>query len=194
MAFVASYSGVAPVNRSSRSMAAIVATACFRNSGEIGLVGALGQNPNASTPHSTSRITVNTTFFMGRLFYAKVTGLEGLRDNLKKLEREVRLGLTEAARAGAEIVLRDAVARAPRLTGELARSIQIHIVQKTGNPNIAVAQVGPSKEAFYGRFVEKGTRHSRPEPFLKPALEANRARIIKTMHEKLWKAIRRVAG
>lgn len=131
---------------------------------------------------------------MGRLFYAKVTGLDGLKDNLKKLEREVRLGLTEAARAGAEIVLRDAVARAPRLTGELARSIQIHIVQKTGNPNIAVAQVGPSKEAFYGRFVEKGTRHSRPEPFLKPALETNRARIIKTMHEKLWKAIRRVAG
>lgn len=132
---------------------------------------------------------------MGRLFYAKVTGLEGLKQNLKKLEREVRLGLTEAAKAGAEIVLRDAVGRAPRgATGNLIRGMQIHVVEQTGSPDKAVVQVGPSKKQFYGRFVEKGTKYARAKPFLKPALESNRERIIKTMHEKLWKAIRRVAG
>lgn len=128
------------------------------------------------------------------LFTAKVTGLEKFRENLKAMEREVRKGLTDAAFAGAQILQRDAAARAPRLTGDLARGIQIHIVEKTTNPDIAVVQVGPSKDQFYGRFVEKGTKRSRRKPFLLPALEAQRVRIIKVMHEKLWQAIHRVAG
>lgn len=132
---------------------------------------------------------------MGRLLYAKVTGLEALKENLRKMEREVRLALTEAAKAGAEIVLKDAVSRAPRgATGKLIRGMQIHVVEQTGSPDKAVVQVGPSKEQFYGRFVEKGTKHSRAKPFLKPALETNRERIIKVMHATLLKAIHRIAG
>lgn len=128
------------------------------------------------------------------LFYAKVTGLEALNGNRIRLEGSLRLGLTESADAGADIVLKDAASRAPRLTGALIRGIRKYLVPPTGNQDLAIVQVGPSRKEFYGRFVEKGTKHSKAEPFLLPALEFNRARIIKTMHEKLWNAIRRFSS
>lgn len=56
---------------------------------------------------------------------------------------------------------------APHLTGKLAGSIE--------SEGLGLERdIGPSKEAFYGLFVEKGTSKMGAEPFLEPAIEDER--------------------
>lgn len=54
--------------------------------------------------------------------------------------------------------------RAPRVTGDLARSITT-----TVNPFDVSAEVGP--EEYYGYFVEYGTSKMGPQPFMGPAAD-----------------------
>jgi HK97 gp10 family phage protein len=58
-----------------------------------------------------------------------------------------------------------AQATAPRVTGSLAESIGTDY-----SAGGLVAEIGPS--VYYGRFVEEGTSHQPPQPFLGPAFDA----------------------
>lgn len=66
-----------------------------------------------------------------------------------------------------ERILMLAVANAPVLTGELARSIEMSLGEdEMGHPEVIVGT-----SIRYGGFVEYGTSKMAAEPYLRPALE-----------------------
>jgi len=70
-----------------------------------------------------------------------------------------------AVRVAAAAVEAGAVVEAPKVTGELAASIGTDY--ENGG---LVAIVGP--EAFYGGWVEEGSSHQPPQPYLGPAFDS----------------------
>ena len=73
--------------------------------------------------------------------------------------------------AGGEMVAEDAKRRVPVVTGDLRDAIHVETT-----PEGAAVIAGDNK-VFWGNFVEHGTSHSAPHPFLIPALEDNRQSI-----------------
>jgi HK97 gp10 family phage protein len=97
-----------------------------------------------------------------------IKGLSRIVQNFDKLSmKDIN---TNAALAGAEVIREQAAQNAPRgETGNLARlEITKSVVKKTDR---AIVKIGPSTAAFYGTFIELGTVHMAPQPFLGPALE-----------------------
>ncbi len=114
----------------------------------------------------------------------KVEGITAIERKL--LDLTANLGdqiLEEAAMAAGAIIRDDAKLRAPRATGEGAKSIIVEVVER--EPGRVVVGVGPDKEHFYMRFHETGVgphlikrggktiKHPGhgATPFLRPALD-----------------------
>lgn len=84
--------------------------------------------------------------------------------------------LSAALGAGAEIIAEEAAERVsdqPVIGEGLVSAIH---VEKTGELEFAV--VGGDDEHWYGHFLEFGTSHSAPRPFLVPALDAKRDNVV----------------
>jgi HK97 gp10 family phage protein len=92
---------------------------------------------------------------------------------------ELAVAVDNALLEGAEQVKEDAETRlAPhRKSGELERQLHIDDRKKAGIYVIAGDPKDPTF-AFWGMLLEHGTSHSAPYPFLIPALEENRDRIV----------------
>lgn len=71
---------------------------------------------------------------------------------------------------GAQVIAKSAQARVNVLERRLQPDIH---VEKVGRGEYAVVAGAGSHEAFWGHFLEFGTVHSRPFPFLIPAVEAS---------------------
>ncbi|MBF6637901.1 HK97 gp10 family phage protein [Rouxiella badensis] len=116
----------------------------------------------------------------------------GLLDISKDLEilskAESRNVLRQATRAGAMVFRDEVAARAPRLTGKLARNVVVqshrnrngtaaagvHIRgtnPRTGNSDNKM-KAANKNNAFYWRFVEMGTSKTPAHPFVRPAYAA----------------------
>jgi HK97 gp10 family phage protein len=109
----------------------------------------------------------------------KIVGLDRLQKSLSKVLTEVQTQTTiEAITLGAEMMQGAISMRAPVRTGELAGSIEFELkyVRK-----VVTALVGPSKEGFYGRFLEFGTKFMPARPFMRPALDEESEKIIRAM-------------
>lgn len=88
----------------------------------------------------------------------------------RTLERSIAIKfLRRAGRRAALLIRDDASSRAPRRTGALANNMTIKS-RKESDTSIHF-QVGPSRNEFYGRFVEKGTVKMSADPFLGPAIQ-----------------------
>lgn len=123
-----------------------------------------------------------------------IHGFSEFERNLNELDRVVRQELlTEAAHAGADIVLEDAARRAPRDQGDLASGMTKRVSRQSDANEVSV-EVGPDKKQFYGFFQERGTKHAPAQPFLKPALETNRERIAAAMKDVLLRGIERLSS
>uniref|UniRef100_A0A6M3K5G2 Putative tail protein n=1 Tax=viral metagenome TaxID=1070528 RepID=A0A6M3K5G2_9ZZZZ len=118
-------------------------------------------------------------------------GFEDLEAAIRKLGEDVQGEiLRDAVDAGAEIVRDVASQLAPRDTGFLAD----HIVKErqwTRTQNTADTYVGPSKEAWYGRFPEMGTTFQPAQPFLRPALDETKNSVIEEVAQQLRRRILR---
>lgn len=118
--------------------------------------------------------------------------VEGLDDLFAKmdglslvLQRKL---IVEALREGGDVIAREASARAPEgATHRLSQNEIVSVVSQTADG--AIARIGPARIVFYGLFLEKGTIHMDPEPFLDPAYEATRDRAIVTIGEVLANGI-----
>jgi HK97 gp10 family phage protein len=97
-----------------------------------------------------------------------VTGASDIVSHLRELGNEASATLEPAAMRGAEIIRADAASRAPRLTGKLAGEIKAEV--KSANNDRVIVKIGPSTDAFYGKFHELGTSKMPAQPFLAPAL------------------------
>lgn len=119
----------------------------------------------------------------------KIDGLKELRRELRKLPGNVqRRVIQSATRAGAVIIRDEARRRAPKDRGILEKSIIIKKSRRSSNSSI-VFSIGPSKKAYYGYFVELGTRFQSPQPFLVPALVENEGAIIKQMANRMRRGV-----
>lgn len=74
-----------------------------------------------------------------------------------------------ASKAGAEVVGRRAIARAPRDTGATAASIRVEVEGDT-------AHVGPSTQ--YARFPEYGTRYMQGQHYMQQAADESVGEVV----------------
>jgi len=121
----------------------------------------------------------------------ELTGMDELMKQLYAIgEKIATRGESKALNAGADILQEAISQRAPRLTGKLSENIVKSGIRKN-QVGVRYIEVGPSKEVFYGRYLELGTTKMRARPFMDPALEENRTRIHEAMAEILREEIER---
>lgn len=104
--------------------------------------------------------------------------------------------LRSALRKGANKVKNEAKARAPVDTGRGRASIMAKAMpssRKSDGLTVTI-NVGPSKKGFYLRWAELGKRGQTPTPFLRPALDAKSAEVVRDLGSDVAKAIRREAN
>ncbi|HKQ02638.1 MAG TPA: HK97-gp10 family putative phage morphogenesis protein [Actinomycetes bacterium] len=83
------------------------------------------------------------------------------RDAVEAVVVEACKPTAEAMRAGA-----------PRLTGEMAESIDARPVQPE-RPELVTVAIGPDRDHFYARFAEFGTASQPAHPFMRPAWDSD---------------------
>lgn len=133
----------------------------------------------------------------------KVEGLKELDDALSDLSLRHQKGIVrKALREAAEPIAEDArskVAADSYHGGELLESIAVSTrlnrrqarQQRRQSQDFATVYVGPGERGPHGHLLEFGTAHSAPEPFMRPAFEANKMRAIDIIKKTLWEGIQR---
>lgn len=117
---------------------------------------------------------------------ATVTGERELVAKLKLLARQASAAqLAAALNAGALLIETAAKVKAPVLTGTLRSSI--HTETAVTGATSAEARTGTDIE--YGPYVELGTRSQRPQPYLRPAYDENRARALAEIGDALQEMV-----
>lgn len=137
---------------------------------------------------------------MSTAIRGELTGLRDLQRKLGKISHRLATKATrEAAEVGAEVVRVEAMGRAPVSArgsrGHPAGHLASNIVRDTkvvDGTRVEVA-VGPSRSAFYGSFVELGTKHTAAQPFLRPAFDEKRNAAIKAARGVLESHLRAAA-
>jgi len=100
----------------------------------------------------------------------------------------VKAALPKAVEAGAKVIRQEVEQRAPRDSGDLARSIGDRALDSGGNSASHQAHVG----IFYALYVERGHggQHPAPaHPFFRPAFDAKeqeaRDKVLETLNDAL---------
>ena len=126
--------------------------------------------------------------------------LEGLDELLKLLEEKSNVDLTEPLGKACALVEAAAIQNAPKGTGELRRSINSKVEDNKGivftpleyAPYVEYgtglfAEEGGRKDVPWNYQDEKGEWHRtsgmKPQPFMRPALNDNREKIIELLKE-----------
>ena len=131
----------------------------------------------------------------------QIKGLRELDAALRALPDEMQAGPVRAGlKAGAKVLQEGMAMRAPRdptpdgvtLAEEIVAAVRVSTAKDT-----AVAEIGPSKRAFYGGFQELGTENHPAQPFMRPTLDADGQIAIAAyaveMKEGLVRAAKRLA-
>lgn len=126
----------------------------------------------------------------------RVEGGEKLARTLGELPNRVNREVQRAAlREAGEIIRSRASALAPREPG--APDLDDNIRMSNANPgrgDVGIA-IGPTKGFFYGFFQEFGTSRHGAQPFMRPAFDGERHRVVKAITSAMWGAlIRRGVG
>lgn len=111
-----------------------------------------------------------------------LTGDKELKALFEALPGKVQKKLTRhALRVAAKKVRDDAARIAPDNTGALSKSIKVRAMKRS-RTRVGVQVYTDSqslksdgKKGYYAAFTELGTSREAPHPFLRPALEQNRA-------------------
>lgn len=123
----------------------------------------------------------------------EIKGLKELNNLLNKLPDKIaKKPLQNALRAGGNVVVKAAKAKAPVDTGLLRDSIAVkQAKQKTGavHYQVGVYQKIGKKRPFYAHMIEFGTSKMSPKPFMRPAWEETKAEVLRTFSVRLAKSI-----
>lgn len=121
----------------------------------------------------------------------KVDGGKEILKKLEKADKELQNELHNIVAEAVEIVFRDADAKAPiGKTGKARESLKIETGFNKQGVFYANVTVG-GDEAFYVSFYELGNSRQPPRPFMRPALDKNKARIRKYMIGRLQEVLAR---
>lgn len=130
-------------------------------------------------------------------FAVKIKGLRELQTALLALPREMRgEPMRDGLTAGAAVIQAGMGQRAPRDPVRegvtLAEEIVKNVIVSTSRV-VATAEIGPSKEAFYGGFQELGTEHHAAQPFMRPALDEDGPKAVEALAVAMKAGTERVA-
>lgn len=134
----------------------------------------------------------------------ELRGIKELQGKFKQLtEKMIKKAMKRAALAGAEIIRTDASRRATPYSKRISSNMLAKVTSQ--KPTGIVIGVGPTKEFWWGRFIELGhniyagkrkRRSARivarvpAHPFLRPAIDENEARVVATVAAEFQKEIR----
>lgn len=124
----------------------------------------------------------------------QVEGLPELKRQFSALSDKMqRSALRSSLREASKPMLQEAQARVPVRTGHLKRSLGI---ASSGRKTNVQALIGPRKKfrAFYAHIVELGSSKMRARPFLRPAFDASKDKVIKAFAGALGEKIDQVAA
>lgn len=133
---------------------------------------------------------------------AKDNEIQGLDKALKRLQdlekKSNRKYLNQAARAGAAEIRKVARANA-KMIDDPSTALAIHKNVKSQRRKrtpknrieyeVGIDTEGKGGDTFYWWWVEFGTRHTAPNPFMLPALEQSQAKAQKAFVDKLNESI-----
>lgn len=133
---------------------------------------------------------------MGRLISVEVQGLPALKRRLIQIiPAKVRIAVEAAMIEGADRVVTQAKALAPRDSGELAASIHATGVREGKNGSLYVAITEGVEERHAtgtfnrARLVEFGTQGRPAEPHFFPAWRSNKARIRRRIRDAIKRTV-----
>jgi HK97 gp10 family phage protein len=132
-----------------------------------------------------------------------IQGIDELHKKVKSLNKNVCSVLGGIVKEGADIVRDDAKTRARRKSGALASGIVSMITWDKGGAPVAFAGAGMDKNMndtfvkysangkryYYPSSIEYGHAGAPAYPFMRPALQKNRAKIRKLIAEKMKQVI-----
>ncbi len=134
---------------------------------------------------------------------ATISGMSGAKELervLRKLPgRLAERELNSAARAGANVIRKEARARAPRGSdpsaasekfGPLHKSIRVTRVKKTG---FSVEMAIHNGKAFWGGFLEWGTKDIAARPWMSPAFDMTVHPALAKVGQRLGKGLEKTA-
>lgn len=124
---------------------------------------------------------------------SKLVGASKLRRTLRRLPEEARGGIRSALAAGAARILQSAQQLVPVATGLLRSLLRVRVSRDGLGAQIGLIGKRANRKAFYGRFVEFGTREQPAQPFLTPAFEAERQRLLQDARKEIGKALERAS-
>lgn len=131
-----------------------------------------------------------------------ISGIENIRRNFQAIKTELFNDLAAAALAGAEIVANDARGRARRKSGALAIGIKAAVTWDRRAP-VAFAGAGMDsamndvfvkygangKRYYYPSSIEYGHPGAPAYPFMRPAMDANKAKVRKEIRQRIMQVI-----
>lgn len=138
----------------------------------------------------------------------KVKGLKKLENQFKRMPGEIReeikVALAQAAREITDLMEN----LVPKDTGLLAGSIGwvwgdkvpkgafslMKVRAGTTDPDLLITIYAGDREAYYGRWVEFGTKAQAAHPFFYPAYRAMRKRVNALMRTAIRRGIKRAAA
>ncbi len=121
----------------------------------------------------------------------QIQGLPELQKKFSALSAKAQRGdLRKALRAATRPVIKDARIRVPVASGLLKKQIKASVSVKR---TFAQARIGFGSKAFYGMFIELGSRFIAARPFLRPAFDAKKTEVVETFNKKLTAELLKVA-
>lgn len=110
-----------------------------------------------------------------------IKGFAELESALKALpDRVAKKIAQQSMRKGAVVIQRDAKSRVARLTGNLRANIVVRLRRRQSTAPVTYS-IGWTTKAFYGSFLEFGTRFMRARPFLRPAADESFGEVVSTI-------------
>ncbi|HEY8804313.1 MAG TPA: HK97-gp10 family putative phage morphogenesis protein [Clostridium sp.] len=98
----------------------------------------------------------------------QLTGMDALLNKLTEMSTKVANQITKTAlKAGGDIIAAEMEAEAPKLTGEMAKSIEVSGVKTKAG--VKYVEVRPDKKHFYYTFAELGRSGQASNPFMSRA-------------------------
>lgn len=129
---------------------------------------------------------------MTGLIEMKVTGIDEMIADMKRLHMEIQKELRKAIRVGAkkiaEIARQKFIANYKQHSGTGAKSIGVKVGVSEDGDIYALITAGGG-EAFYMPFLCLGTKKIKAKPYLRPAIDENRAQFIHDVEVALKAAI-----
>lgn len=142
----------------------------------------------------------------------KINGVDDILRGLTKLENAGKLKAARSALLqSANVVKKSAAAKAkaiddPSTANDISKNVVARFdrqaFRKTGNVKYRVGIVGGAKQngkggkggdTFYWRFLEFGTQHIAARPFLRPAIDENKAVAVDKFASVIKKQIDKVS-